>query len=188
MLSHRSSVAAIGCTLWPWAALCANVSETVAPLEIRVEGGAKKLHDDPSRDEYDSGCRSGFQGTPAAVQRQVQVGHSQAGVSLRGPRAVQKLIAGIVEGFRDDAPFRLARSHRETRPTLGLLARISVRHRTVMASTVRHAARRPVRPLVAGNNAMPNLEDRSVASCAGWHSPLRPDQADCRRARLLAVT
>ena len=96
-------------------------------------------------------------------------------------RAVQKLIAGIVEGFLDDAPFRLARSHRETRPTLGLLARISVRHRTVMASTVRHAARWPVRPLVAGNNAMPNLEDRSMASRAVWHSPLRPDHADCHR-------
>ena len=102
--------------------------------------------------------------------------------TMAGSRAVQKLIAGIVEGLREDAPFRLARSHRETRPTLGLLARISVRHRTVMASTVRHAARWPVRPLVVGNNAMPNFEDRSMASRAVWHSPLRPDHADCHRA------
>jgi hypothetical protein len=56
-------------------------------------------------------------------------------------RAVQKLIAGIVEGSREDAPLRLARSHRETRPTLGLLARISVRHRTVMASTAQARSR-----------------------------------------------
>ena len=32
--------------------LCANMSETVAPLEIRVEGGARKTHDDSSTDGY----------------------------------------------------------------------------------------------------------------------------------------
>ncbi|HJX53205.1 MAG TPA: hypothetical protein VJ801_10605, partial [Polyangia bacterium] len=46
--------------------LCANMSETVTPLEIRVEGGAKKTHDDPSTDGYHSGGRGGPQGTPAA--------------------------------------------------------------------------------------------------------------------------
>jgi type I restriction enzyme M protein len=73
----------------------------------------------------------------------------ERGDTLRNPvfrdpstRAVQKLIAGIVEGLWEDAPLRLARSHRETRPTLGLLARISVRHRIVMASTAQ--ARSPL--------------------------------------------
>jgi hypothetical protein len=107
---------------------------------------------------------------------------SSAGLCPFLSRAVQKLIVGIVAGFREDAPFRLARSHRKTRPTLGLLARIFVRQRNVMAYTVRRASRWPVRPLVAGNAAMPHLADRSIASRAVWHSPLRPDYADCHRA------
>ena len=83
--------------LWG-AALCANLSETVAPLEIRVEGGAKKSHDDPSTDRYHSGGRGGPQGTPTAVQRQVQVGHSQTGVNLCGPWPVGRAAAlrGVV--------------------------------------------------------------------------------------------
>jgi hypothetical protein len=64
-------------------------------------------------------------------------------------RAVRKVTAGIVEGLREDAPPRLARSHREARPKWGLPATFPVRHRTVLASTVwgRHAARSPVRQL-----------------------------------------
>ena len=73
--------------------LCANVSETVAPVEIRVEGGAKKSHDDPSTDRYHSGGRGGPHGTPTAVQRQVQVGRSQTGVDLRGPWPVGRTAA-----------------------------------------------------------------------------------------------
>ena len=61
-------------------------------------------------------------------------------------RAVRKVIAGIVEGLREDAPLRLARSHREARPKWGLLATFSVRHRTVLASTSRLGTK-PVRQL-----------------------------------------
>ena len=64
----------------------------------------------------------------------------------RRPRAVRKVIAGIVEGLREDAPLRLARSHREARPKRGLLATFPVRHRTVLASTSRLGTK-PVRQL-----------------------------------------
>lgn len=75
------------------------------------------------------------------LRQQVIVLHRAAPHPRLKPRDVRKVVAEIAEGLREDAPLRLARSRRETLPTLGLLARNSVGHRTVVASTAQARSR-----------------------------------------------